>query len=316
MKKGLFGILVLILIASIVTVWDRETGRLELRLDFQEGKTYSQRMLTEQEIHQTIAGQQYDVTQTIGMGYSYTISEVDADGNAWIKATYDSTILKQESPMGGIEYDSSNPPEVVDPAAMGFAALVGQGFRMKLSPQGYIQDIQGVDEMITRMLEQFGLLQDPALDALEQSLRDQFGEKAIKESMGNTMAIYPETPVKVGDAWNKTVVVSLGFPMILENTWTLVERQSGVAMIEVHSTIEPNLEEGPVEIGLTKLSYNISGEQWGTVEIDESTGWTLYSGITQQVSGTITLEGGDLGDETITWPISLESTLTLETVEE
>jgi len=316
MKKGLFGILVLILAASIVTTGDKETEGLQLRLNLREGKSYSLRVLTEQEIHQTLEGQQYDMTQTMGMGYTYDVDQIDAAGNALVHVTYDWTLVKQQVPGGNIEYDSSNPPGVVDPAAMGFAALVGQGFTMRLSPQGGIQDVQGVDEMISRMLEQLDMLQDPTLDALEQSLRNQFGENAIKESLGNMLSIYPEMPVKIGDAWSKTFVISLGFPMILENTWTLVGRQGGVATIEVHSTIKPNLEGGPIEMGYVKLSYDVFGEQWGTLEMDESTGWTVSSVVTQEVSGTVTLEGGEMGEQAVSWPISWEGTVTIETVEE
>ena len=193
-----------------------------------------------------------DTTQTLGFGYNFRVDEVDDDEIASVTVTFDSVLFKQDSPAGKIEYDSSNPPPVVSPTAAGFAALVGQNFSMKISPNGQVSGVVGVEAMLKNMIENLDLPGGPEKDALEKSMTQQFGDQAITETMENLTAIYPDKRVAVGDSWTKRVVISNVFPMILDNTFTLRAIRDGVAFIDFLSTMEPNPSATPIEVGLIR----------------------------------------------------------------
>jgi len=309
-KTGLLGILVVILAVSIVISCAREKIQLQLRL--QEGESHTIKVLTDQNISQTIQGQRHDIIQTTGTGHTFDVEEVDADGNALVKVTYRSVLFKQDGPMGKIEYDSSNPPAIIPPMAMGFAALVGQSFSMMISPDGHIIDVQGVDAMLTHVMKKLDIPEGPMKVSIEESLKNQFGDQALTEIMESMMAIYPEKPVGIGDSWTRKVVISKGFPMILDNTWTLKDRKGGVAIIEVSSTVNPNPEAAPIEMGTMRLSYDISGEQEGTIELQEATGWTTRAKFTQNFSGLVKIGGTPQMPEGMSWPISIDSVVSYE----
>ncbi len=315
-KKNLFGILVAILAVSIVISCGRVTDKIQLRLRLQEGESYNLRMITDQKIFQTIQGQRQDITQTMGMECTFNVEEVDTNGIASVKITYHSVFFKQDGPMGKIEYNSSNPPAIVPPMAVGFAALVGKSFSMKISPHGHIKDVQGVGAMLTHMMEKLDLPEGHMRTSIEKQLRDQWGDEAIKEMMENTFAIYPDKPVGIGDSWTKRVIISRGFPMILDNTWKLKARKGGVAIIEASSIVKPNPEAAPIEMGPLRLSYDISGEQKGTMELQEATGWTIRAKLTQEFSGQANMEGTPQMPEGMSWPISMESIISFEPFEE
>ena len=49
--------------------------------------------------------------------------------------------------MGNVDYDSSR-QGAVPAGAEGFAALLGQAYTLRLSPQGKVLDVNGVEEMV------------------------------------------------------------------------------------------------------------------------------------------------------------------------
>ncbi|MBI2864589.1 MAG: hypothetical protein HYX94_08530 [Chloroflexi bacterium] len=302
MKKApaiLFSLLLVsVIVLSTISCGSDKTS-LQLRLS--KGKTYTMRMVTEQQISQKIQGNDVDISQTIGLGYAFEASEVDKQGSSSVNVTYDWALFKQKSPLGSLEYDSDKRPKVVPPAAQGFAALIGQGFAMKLASNGMVNDIQGIDDMLARMIENLSSV--PGLDraALEKGLKEQFGDEAMKESMQNALSIYPDKPVKIGDAWTRRITLTRGYPMVSDNTWKLTGRKGGVASIAVSSQVESLASSGTGGAAVFKLS----GTQEGTIELEEATGWIRRSKMSQRLSGQV-----ETGPQS--WPISMESTISFE----
>jgi uncharacterized membrane protein YgcG len=100
--------------------------------------------------------------------------------------------------------------------------------------------------------------------------------------------------------------------MILDSKWTLKERRNGVAIIEVVSTVKPNPEAKPVEIGSSEVtsSAEFTGNQQGLIEMQESTGLIIRSKINQQISGQNKITRPGVPDK-IT-PMDITGVLTLE----
>jgi hypothetical protein len=66
-------------------------------------------------------------------------------------------------------------------------------------------------------------------------------------------------------------------------------------------------------MGGINVRYEVAGTQDGTTVLDRETGLPLESELQQDLEGEITMEGE--GQEPLSWPISLESTITVETIE-
>jgi hypothetical protein len=293
-----------------------ETGAVDLRLRLQQGQSFGVLWTMEQEITQQLPQFEQKMSQTIRMGYTHDVLQIDAAGAAVMTCTYHSVFCKLDGPMGVVEYDSSNPPDFVPPAARGFAALIGESFTATIAADGTVTDIQGVGQMLDRMVERLELPPGPMGDSLKGQLRRQFGDQALREGLERMMAIYADRPVVVGDSWTKQVALSVGMPMILENAWTLKDRRDGMAIIDLRSSVKPNPEAPPLEMGPMKIRYALSGEQTGIIEIDEATGWTVRGKLTQHFSGDMTMEAGpDAPQAPGPIPMSIDSVITLEPFE-
>jgi hypothetical protein len=273
-------------------------------------------MIVDQRIDQEMQGQKMSMTQQMGVGYTFAVESIEADGSAWLKTTYDWVMMKQDTPMGKREYDSANPPEEIPLMAKGSAALVGNSVSMLLDPKGTVREVKGLDALLQTMLKGIDIPPGPAFEGIEKQLKDQFGDDALKEMMRNMMAHYPDEPVRVGDSWDQKVVIAKGFPVIIETTYTLRDRKDGVTTVDNESTLRPNPDASPTEMGPTRMRYDLSGTQKGFMRIDEATGMTLGAEITQTFEGQVTMEMADAEEgEGQSWPMSVVSTVTIGPLE-
>jgi hypothetical protein len=306
--------ILLLVLAFFSTAFLCEAGEKMLyRLEFEKGQKYHMRMITEQNVSQTVMDQEQKAEQTIGMGIDMDVNDVDSSGNAWVRYAYTWMKMRQKGPMGEILYDSSQKDLSVHPMAQGFAALLGESFSANLTPKGQVEAVKGLEQMRSNILGR--LPEGPMREYMVKSLEQFLSEEAIKEFTESSMAVYPDEPVGVGDSWNKTLVLTLGVPMIVENEWTLKQRKDGVGFIDVQSTIKPNLEAKPMEMGSMKMSYEISGEQQGVIEIKESTGQMIRSKLTQQLSGQMKMKVDGEEPTEMTLPMKIDGVVTIEMTE-
>lgn len=288
-------VLVVALIAQgalVGTLVDAAEGdKLDLKLRLKKGDVYNVGFVIDQDIKQILPGQPkaQNLKQKIGMGYRMEVTEVDAEGTTLLRTVYDSVRFRQEGPAGVVEYDSRQPPERVPPIALGFAALPGQTFTIVMTPAGKVAEVRGVNEMLQSIMKRAQMPDGPAQEAMLKMMKEQFGEQAMKEQMQNLFGFYPESPVAVGESWSQEVKISMGFPMVLNNTYTLESRDGGVARIAVESRLSSNPEAKPLEVGPMTMTYALTGSQTGTTHIDEASGWATDATLTQQITGDMTM---------------------------
>jgi uncharacterized protein DUF6263 len=271
----------LFLAGACATVSTRDA--LELQYRFEVGQSYRTLMVSEHDISQTIMGQVQDVQTSNSIGIRTTVVEVDAGGSALVRMVYESFKMSQQSPAGSVEYDSFNPPDPVPDAARPYAAMVGSEFTMRISPQGRMTDVQGMEAMMDRIMETSNVPAGPMMEQVRGSV-DQ-----MMEGMWSGFSTLPAEPIMTGDSWESNPPPGGGLPLNFETTLTLVGRRNGVAMIEMHVIMGEG--DSTMEIGPMTLRYDVVGEQTGTMEIDEATGWPLRSRLEGGFSGTIEMEG-------------------------
>lgn len=287
-------------------------GKVLLQLRLKAGQVHKLQMTTNQKISQKIMGQEQDVTQEFGLGYSMEVLKVADNGNATVKLTYNSARMKQETPAGKTEYDSARKDESVPPAARPFAALLGQSLQLEMTPQGSIVKIEGVDKLIDALLKAIELPAGADKAVLEKAFREQFGDEAVKENMTQMFAAYPKTAVGVGESWKKKATMTKPFPMTTDSTWTLKSLKGGVAVLDIQTKLRANPEGPPMKMGPMTIRPDLSGQQSGTQDVDTATGWLKSCKLTQEFSGKLKMEGAPGMTQPMEWPITVKGTVTIE----
>lgn len=265
----------------------RTNEKVQYKLKLEGGqKYYYQTSRNGEFFDRSMYQQRPTMLQTIETGAEIAVNDIDSNGNMWATYTYRWLNIRIISQTHNIVYDSSKKAMPRSPVEQGYAALLGESFSLKITPEGRVAEIKGLDKMRSNVRNKLppGPMQASTIENLNQYLN----EEDVKHEIEESLAIYPEKPVGIGDSWGREFVSSGEFAMILSNIWTLKERKNGVAVIEVVSTIKPNLEAKPSKVGNERVSFRFSGKQQGVIEIQESTGLKIRSEVNQQMSGKIT----------------------------
>jgi len=239
-------------------------------------------------------GMKMEVKQDLGIGLLYVVESVDAFGDMTVNAKFDKVKVKMENPvLGTIEYDSENPTEEVNPIAKLYSSLFGYEFNMIMAPDGEIKELKGINEMMDKVVKSIvgaESEEDKKLACYLDSFKEQFGEETMMQSFGQTNWLLPDEPVEKGGSWTKKIEIDEGFPMVMIYNCTLKEMKWSKALIDVSSVIKSNPDGESIVMGPIKMKMDLSGEQYGTVEVNRKTGLPIGGSLTQEFSGKMVLD--------------------------
>ena len=358
-KQILISAVIIFIFAQVPVVCVAESGaaeKLDLKLRLKPGQKYSMRITTEQKISQTIGGKQQDISHMKAAGMSFEVKEVDADGIASVKVTYLTLKEKTTSTAGEFEYNSADPCTAVNnPLAPTYAALMGDGFIMKVTPEGEIVGLDGIDEMFMRMAEKIVVAEDKLISAAPAGTCEPAKEKAVKETPEERASRRIEATNNIYGSRDKR---KQALKEMIKNNPLFAEKQfKNLARNIV--TAFPNQSVGigdswggkitlsavlPVEVDST---YTLKGNEKGVVVVDVSSKMDLddkaignkkglpgQTGMKMRGSssyqGTLQIDGtsgwmirkkanmrfsGEVTQQGMTVPMSIESVITVEPIE-
>jgi len=311
--KHTLTVLALLAILTLLTPNSARAGddKIDLRFHFEEGQTLKLKTKMEQDIVVWIGGNEQETHQTMVIGRTLDVKDVDEAGTATIEVTFGPAAMKVKGRQGTFEYDSEDPPDEVPPPAMSLAAIVDEGFTVKMTPEGRVTEITGVDKMLERLCEAIEALDEETKKEIVESMKRQFGDDAMKQMMESITAILPDEPVAVGDSWSQEIALTVPFSAVFEITGTLTDRTGGVSTVELDCTIKPNPDAPPVKMGSMSMTYKLEGTQKGTLKIDEATGWFAEGQITQEIEGEMIMTSAGEPDE-VSVPMLIKSVITIE----
>ena len=175
-----------------------------------------------------------------------------------------------------------------------------------------MKEIKGTDEMVKKICGKLDSMKN-ADDSVEEpqaieDLKKQFGEGAMKESMESMVGgWYPDHQVGLEESWTGEISITKGMPMTISYNNTLKFRHDGVAIIKTHNDIKMNPNSKPMKLGPMTMQYNLNGTMDGYLWLDEETGWTRGSKMTQMITGTIKVKGApDMPEEGVDMPITIK----------
>lgn len=283
--------------------------KLDLNFRFAKGDVHHVTATLTQSIEQVLRDAKQTTDQTITLRYVLGVDEVDLRGWATVSIRYEGVAFKARTPGGAVDYDSSNPPGQVPAELTALAALVGQGYSARVDPQGLVQEVMGLPKLQKAVLGQLNLPQGPARTAAENVLGEQLKESNLKANLQNLFAPLPDHGVALGESWKRTTRVTLGFAMSVESTYTLQSRDGGVATIGVTGKAATS-PDAVIDLKPLKMNYTLAGEQTGLLRVDESTGWTKTSELSQRLTGSVTVRGPNTDPQTV--PTTITSQVRME----
>lgn len=298
--------------------------KIELKPHWTAGKKYLQTVHTVAKTSQTIDKKRMDMTQDMTLGMVLNFKDVVAEGAANVELAYRSVQMtmhiKNDAIQTDTTYDSQHPPKKADPATAPLAALVGLKFQMKMSPEGKLLNIQGLDAMRNRLIKAMNVPPGNARATFEAMMKKQLSDEAmrkmIEKNSGFTNTdIYPGKPVALGESWTRSTTFDTIVPITKTTTYTLRDHADGVAHLDLGGKFALSTSNASPTPSV-KVAMKMSGNQTGNVDLRESDGLVTKMQSALRYAGTITSTGPDVRapKKTVTksWPIYASVTVTME----
>jgi hypothetical protein len=259
-------------------------GAEQLQFRFQPGDKFYLLTVTEQTTTRVVDGNQQVFEQTVRLGCDLDIEEVQGDGCAWAKYSYRQAALKVKGQGVSVDYDSDANQPKMSSWALPLAVVLGEGFYIRITPQGRIDKINGLQTVVGSAKSKVPNIANK--EQIIQTIDNQFAEAGIKRELENWLAVFPDANAVTGDPcliWSRTEQIDEEEVMV-ERTFRLKESRpslGGIAIIDVNIVIRPAAAAQETVSGGVRMRREVSGQGAGQIEIDESTGRIINSVLTQ-----------------------------------
>ncbi|MEM6803944.1 MAG: DUF6263 family protein [Bacteroidota bacterium] len=283
---------------------DKPLKKLDLKLNFKKGQVLAISNVMEQTISQTIMGTDNSFKQNVGMYYTMTVKDI-VEGTYSIEVNYSKTTFKTANPAASVDFDSDLNKEDIAPMAMGFAALVGESFTIRMDEKGNVVEVLGMEDFLENVVNNLMEMNPEMGSAMAETMKQQYGGGALSQGMESMTMYFPPKAVKEGDSWERTSKVNMNFEMEISNTFTLDQVKDGKAYISVSSVLNTNKDK-EIEMQGMKMKYDLLGTQKGTFIVDVESGWVLESDIDQDIDGNMSLESPQIPNP-MDVPMAIES---------
>ena len=331
-KQILISAVSIFIFVLTIGVWAAEScaaEKLDLRLRLKPGQTYSVRHTHKVKYE----NDSFLYVRDIG----FEVERVDANGIATITVTYQALKMDitRESFDGGcgvklarpilvrIRYDSNKQSLVDDDPNLPVieAAGVGESFDIKITPNGKIIGLYGLEKMHTIIAERVIAwdkehLEKKWAEKLKElryhNTRSCYSEREIRNMLTDVFMSFPEKPLEIGHSWSDKVGI-WGKNYEIDGTYTLKDSKKETVAIDLSGkrTSEEEAFSWVNNEG-QKVDFKIVGSCEGRFEVDEQTGWLVRSKIKTRFTGEVIDEEAD---NQMTKPILEEEVITVEPME-
>lgn len=292
-----------------------------LGFKFAPGDKYSLVSVTEQKMSRVIDGNEESMEQTTHLECDLDVEEVDENSVAWTKYTYKRVIMKLRSKDQKLDFDSDANELKTPMPAMPLRLAIGEEIYLRITPQGHIEKINGLQFLITYAKGKMGSF--TGADAVSRNIDRQFDEPAVRRTLEDQFAVFPDSNNE-GTIWTRKEVLSsadVGYAaakqieevnIVFEKTFRLntpaagvrqqnAGGQGGISVVDVNLIIRPaspdsgrasrdgaavaqvaNTQTSDQSAATsTRSSREISGDGTGQIEIENATGRIISNKMTQ-----------------------------------
>jgi hypothetical protein len=305
----------LLLLVGVASRLQAEEG-VHLSYQFENGQVQRYRMTCDSTSYQKPGpGLDQEVQQT--MVVEYTQKTKRADGNEAVvslvmdRISFDAVM----GPVGALHFDSNDRAQVSSPELLVLAGMIGQELELTLDAQGQVKGISGYTQMIQNMLDQCPDMDPADREMLEMTVSRCYDDAAMRDMFSHlSLCCYPAEALQLGDSWEQDRSIKSPMAIDYHARNTLKEASSTVATIEIQASCATIVAADEVEAEALPMVYDLSGEQFGTVQIDRSNGWPISVSLEQDLSGAIRIDDCDMVPGGMEMPMRVQTKMLLECI--
>lgn len=274
--------------------------KTDLQFSLKEGMTYQQQVTVEVQTVQMIMGQENASTSEMRLTTYFEVSETK-DKSAIYDLWYgEMTAIVQAN---GMEQKMSS-ADPNDELSQLLGKMVEEKFQAEIDYKGEITAVTGLEEMILSLAGE-------SENNMATEVGGSYGEAGLLRNMDMVLSVFPEGPVKKGDTWTSRQLSNTGFPLFIDNTFTLKQVKGDMAEIEVSADIVLDTDNANFSLQGMEATFFLEGVRKGTLMMEVSTGWVTSAIFDDDIAGSITISEMADFPEGLTIPIESKSKTTI-----
>ncbi len=265
------------------------------RYNLKKGETYPFLLKISQNQSMSAAGQSMNLSSSRTVDFDYFVDDV-GENKFRLKATFKGFSESFKSPTGEtISYNTASAkPSDKDVAQSWtiYKSITGQSFMMEMDNKGKVLSVNGLDKVVSNSLAK--LKNDFTAEEqnqIKELLKVSLSSESIKSQFEESLNIFPDKNLKIGEKWDDTQNISEG-PVKGQNkvTRTLKEITGDKAKITVNGVQDVNGND--TQNGVSAIMKNHATLD-GYVDLDVETGWIKKVNITKKETINTTYQQGD-----------------------
>ncbi len=306
-KHKMKRILNLLIGLALLTSCQAKKEKLELNLT--KGEIYTQKMISNVSILQTINGQQVKMNMSINAKMTYKVTGIQ---NAVydMEVRYESLIMKMNLPNGEMEFSSEKNDEN-DIFSTILGTMKNKPFLVKMTRTGKVNEVKNIELVFSDMFNKFPQLSDVQKQQIKGQLMQAYGEKAFKGNFEMCSAIFSDSPVSKGDKWTINTQLESGMSAKIETIYELKEITDSYCQILGNSKIETADKDAYIKSNGMPLKYDLAGTMTSDIKIDKKSGWILSAIIRQSIKGTAYIKDNQQMPGGMAIPMTMNSEMTI-----
>lgn len=297
-----------IAVLSMLLAFVAATGCATKPMSFRPsvGQKFTITTTLQQDVGVSVMGMNTSVQQSIVTDTDLDILDRRSNGDVETRFTIRHVSVHQNLGIMTLDYDSKDASSQATPLATLYSQMIDKDYRVTFNRNGGVSKVEGLSEVLGQAAAGTG-------EQAAMLISNYFDDESMRELMQGQWLFFPDKALKVGDTWTRTYAITTGFPMRVDEKWTLTERNASRAVFAVDGTIAPPDKSEPFNLmGMTLILDNVRGRQSGNTEVDPRTGMARKSTVTQDLSTTMKIENIPEMPQGLIMPMTIHGTTTIE----
>lgn len=265
---------------------DDKRDYVDLSYNFQKGQQFELKQESRSETYTTVD----DVMKRVSRDFNNTIAIEVTDntpGHFLLSFRYKELKFNFNARNQNILVDA-NTPNDKEPFQAALKSILDHPFTVDIQPTGFINKINGLDELLDKASATFTSLKKDEQDAYKKLMMDQFGTNAFRSWLEQLLVIYPVRSIKTGMRWEENVPIRTGLVGDIALYWNLQTWDAQTAKINGTGKITTNkVETFTIEDGI-QATAEINGDIMSNYLIDRKTGFPSICAQNTEMNGTYT----------------------------
>ena len=302
--KHILLLLSIVILSLFVSVPAASQNEYDLELNLKAGQNHNLQIKAVQEFQQDLFGNQMTIKQKFLTKNNYYVKRIDSNNNYLLIVKYDELKLELEE-LGG-DFGGVNEGEYktkfnnsMEQAAK---SIEGQGFTMKISPQGQLLSLEGYKELLESWQKAVQKYQVENNMSIGVGIENFFDEKFMKQLWKNIFAYIPQQSVKVNESWQSKFRLTAPLTTTISNNYTLKEANANTKTILTQASFE--IEDLTLPQQQNKnISYSLNGSQRGRLILDYQSNWIQGGELDFNAQGNMKVQSS-MVEQKLLMPIS------------